>query len=156
MPAEIAIAASERSDVGRIVAQKAGLERSATFALVHPDESNDGAIRRDVRAVDERPATVFSVVIDFGTFGAAPANAVFGHRLFASARVTGHVVDGERAAGTPSPRWLVGACACEEEGRRLARSKRIRAESSLEVWRCRQLLRSFGRGRSGSSARGRH
>eukprot|EP00965_Chrysotila_dentata_P123494 4081569-Pleurochrysis_carterae.AAC.1 len=62
-------------DLGATLDAQAGFERSATLALVNPDETHDGTIRGDVRAVDKRPATVFSVVIDFGTLGAAPTNA---------------------------------------------------------------------------------
>eukprot|EP00965_Chrysotila_dentata_P063207 2094367-Pleurochrysis_carterae.AAC.2 len=147
MPAELAIAASERSDVGRMVAQKSGFERPTTLALVHPDESHGGAVRGDVGAIYERPASVFCVVIDFGTLCAAPAHAVLGHGLLAGAWVDGHVIDGERATPSSSPHRFVGASAREEEGRRLARPKRIRTESSLEVCRRRR--------RSGCSARER-
>eukprot|EP00965_Chrysotila_dentata_P053123 1762573-Pleurochrysis_carterae.AAC.2 len=76
-------------DLGAALNTQSRFERAATLVFVHPDEPNDGAIRGDVGAVHERPAPVLRVVIDLGTFGAAPANAVLGHGLLAGAWVSG-------------------------------------------------------------------
>eukprot|EP00965_Chrysotila_dentata_P048689 1615622-Pleurochrysis_carterae.AAC.1 len=61
MPAELAMAASARREVGRMVAQKARFECPAAFALVNPDESDEGAVRRHIGAIDSSPAAVSGV-----------------------------------------------------------------------------------------------
>eukprot|EP00965_Chrysotila_dentata_P065031 2156033-Pleurochrysis_carterae.AAC.1 len=67
------------------------------------------AVGRHFRAVNGGPITVVGVVGDFRPFCSAPTDTIFGHCLFAGARVSGDVVDGKGTARAASPRGRVAA-----------------------------------------------
>eukprot|EP00965_Chrysotila_dentata_P131913 4361156-Pleurochrysis_carterae.AAC.1 len=77
MPRLTARAASVRRDVARIVAQNS----AAALTLVDPDESHEGAPRRNRRTVDEFPAAVAGVVRNFRPFSGCPTDAIIAQSL---------------------------------------------------------------------------
>eukprot|EP00965_Chrysotila_dentata_P257932 6213049-Pleurochrysis_carterae.AAC.3 len=73
--------------LGAALYTKARFHGAATLPFVNPNESHKRPVMRKLRAVDERPAAVGSVVGDLGALSRRPTGGIIGHGLLARARI---------------------------------------------------------------------
>eukprot|EP00965_Chrysotila_dentata_P170911 5640949-Pleurochrysis_carterae.AAC.1 len=66
--------------LGTALYTQARFESAASLSLVNPNKAHERASRRKLGAVDERPAVVGRVILDFGALGRGPASRVVGKR----------------------------------------------------------------------------
>eukprot|EP00965_Chrysotila_dentata_P005629 185365-Pleurochrysis_carterae.AAC.2 len=131
MPLPAAMDARARIDAVRLGAAlyaQTRFQGTTPLPFVHPDKPHEGTVTGKLRAVDECPAVVGSVVGNLGAFCCSPPGSVFSHGLLACTRIRGHGRRGERATMTPDAVGYDGETAMAaryEKGGRLRRAQRV-------------------------------